>query len=160
MDWNLHFSQNYEGAWVVERSPWKVLDLRFLFRKQRSLPCGNFLPQIHFSSHLAHCIIVPLASCGFNGASACGTRTSNQVYPTTRPRVSQAVNDTSWTKSNYKTTWWLLRLQKQALIFIMTVISWVSYLWLFKLPEALVLVANCLSLKQFFPFNLEQVKAP
>ena len=44
-------------------------------------------------------------------------------YLATWSRVSLAVNDTSWTQSNYKTTWGLPRLQKQALIFFMTVIS-------------------------------------
>lgn len=57
-------------------------------------------------------------------ASACDTRTSNQVYSITRSRVSQTVNDMSWTKSNCKATWGLPRIQKQTLIFIMTVISY------------------------------------
>lgn len=58
-----------------------------------------------------------------HGASACDMRTSNQVYPTTRSRGSRAANDVSWTESSYKTTWGLLRLQTQALIFFLTVIS-------------------------------------
>lgn len=53
-----------------------------------------------------------------HGASAYDAR-----YLATWSRVSLAVNDTSWTQSNYKTTWGLPRLQKQALIFFMTVIS-------------------------------------
>lgn len=77
--------------------------------------------------------------------SAWDTRTSNQVYLITRSRVSQAVNDMSWTTSSHKTTRGLPRLQKQALIFIMTVISY----FLVVIVEVARSISSCCKLLVF-----------
>lgn len=112
-------------TWVAERIHDTYWIWGFRSGNGEACPAGTFCPTF---------MLVPapapptlhLRSLGvlwLHRASAYDTRTSNQVHAVPRSRVSKAVNGMSWTKSSYETTWGLSRLQKQALICIMTVIS-------------------------------------